>query len=258
MGENNSLTLKYLIGLIVSNIKLILAITLLCGIVTFCYTQFFVTPLYSARVTIFVNNMKSDDSLDRTNTSDIEASKRLVDTYTTIIKSDTVLTKVAEAASVEGQTYTADQIRSMLSANSVSDTEIFEVSITNPDPYAAARIANVIAGVAPDEISNFVEASSVKIIDYAKVNLTPISPNVQRNTAIALVLGCAAGILIVLLKELFDVRVKSQEDLERLLGLPVLGVIPEIEPLRQTQEDKHGAEKARRDLDGKQPAEKCS
>ncbi len=227
---------------------LIVVCAILFGILAFVYTDNFVTPYYSARVTVYVNNTKESVNTLGVSASDLATSQRLVATYLNILKSNTVLSKVAEAV---GSGVQAGQIRGMMTAQSLDDTEVFQVNISNADPYMAAKIANAVADVAPAEIAGIIDGSSTKIIDYADVPVAPYTPNTSRNTAIGIIMGIVLACAIVVLQTLLDVRIKSEEDLAQLSKVPVLGKIPDLTAdikdhygyVRQEQDEKGEVEK---------------
>lgn len=213
-----------LINLLLSKIKLITIITLVFGLVAFSISQFVLTPQYEASVSLFVNNSKNQQA-DTTNISDLNASQRLVNTYIEIVKSNTVMNKVVKNSGLD---YSLAQFKEMVSTEAVSETEIFYVTVKSENPEHAALLANQIAKDAPDEIMDFVEATSVKVIDYATVPKLPSEPNIKLNTAIGLLLGLALSVLLVFLMDMLDVRIKTEEEIQQLVNLPVLGVIPTI------------------------------
>lgn len=223
MEEITELDLKQIIEILLAKIRIIIILTLLFGVAAFSYTYFLVTPLYTSSFSMYVYNAKSAQG-EKTNSSDLDASKRLVNTYVAIIKSNSVLEKVEKAANLG---YTANEIREMMSADAIDNTEMLRVYIKNANPEHAAMLANTIAEVTPNELAYYV-ASSVKVIDYATPAKEPSSPNIKNNVAIGAFLGLILSITFVLLKEIFDVRIKTEEDLERMFHLPVLGAIPEI------------------------------
>ena len=202
---------------------LIVLFGVVAALVTFYVTAKHITPLYRTSVTIYVNNTKSNDVVDYVDGSSLSTSARLVATYVNIIRSDTVLSKVVEQSGLD---FTAEEIRSMMTTSQLGNTEMFQVFITYQDPAAAAEVANAIADVAPGEIGNFVEGSSTKIIDYAKVPTTRHSPNYRKNTLLGGIVGVAAAVLYITLRYLLDVRLKDSEDLEMIFDIPVLGQIP--------------------------------
>lgn len=198
------------------------------------YTNLFITPLYRASVTVYVNNSASSSTIEYVASSDLAVSQRLVKTYVNIIKSDTVLQKVSEEKNLP---YSAGQLRSMITATQVETTEIFDVHVTHSDPKMAAEIANAIADVAPGEIAGFVEGSSTKIIDYAKVPGSPYSPNYFKNAALGLVIGLLVAVAYLTIRYLLDVRILDAEDLEHMFDYPVLGQVPDIAQIHTKTKD---------------------
>lgn len=201
----------------------ILICTLLAGLAAFYITANLITPMYKADVTVYVNNVRSGLEVESISSTNLSTSQKLVNTYINIIESDTVLEKVAEASEMD---INAAEIRSVMTAEQVDDTELFTVSITHPSPILAAQLANAVAEVAPGEIESFVEGSSTKIIDYAKVPTSPDSPSVSRNTILGALVGCVIAVLYLTIRFLLDVRIKEEDDLTMLFDLPVLAQIP--------------------------------
>lgn len=227
MNKTRELDLRLLVLALMRKLWLIVLCAVIIGAAAFGYTKYFVTPMYRASVTIYVNNnrLNIEGNTATLTTSDLSVAQRLVSTYVITLKSDRVLNKVAQELDVE---MSASQIRGMISAEAVDNTEVFNVTITNADPALAAQIANAVAKVAPDEISEIVVGSSTKIIDYATVPKSPSSPNVMRNTALGAVIGIVLAAVIAILQELLDVRVREEQDVTRLSEAPILGRIPDF------------------------------
>lgn len=229
MREVTEIDLKQILLILFHKAWIILLCALIGGGAAFIYTANFITPMYRASVSIYVNNVTKNaaqmNEMDYISGGNLATSQQLVKTYVNIIKSNTVLEKVAAEANLK---YTADQIRGMMTAASVEETEIFEIQISHPDPKMAAIIANSIANVAPDEIANLLDGSSTKIIDYAKVPQSRYTPSFRTNTFIGCLLGGLLVAMVLVLSEILDVRIKSEADLEQLFELPVLGSIPDF------------------------------
>ena len=227
MNKTKELDLRLLVLALMRKLWLIVLCAAIIGAAAFGYTKYFVTPMYHASVTIYVNNnrVNAEGNTATLTASDLSVAQRLVATYVITLKSDKVLNKVAQELD---QNLSAAQIRSMISAEAVDQTEVFKVQITNADPVLAAKIANAIAKVAPEEISEIVVGSSTKIIDYATVPRSPSSPNVMRNTALGAIIGIALAAVIAILQELLDVRVREEQDVIRLSEAPILGRIPDF------------------------------
>lgn len=202
---------------------IIVLCALLVGGMTLVYTANFVTPMYQAEVTMYVNN--NSGNTDTVSSSNLAVALQLVKTYVNIIKSDRVLDKVIGETELS---LTPKQIRGMLTAQSVNETEMFAVRITSPDPQMSADIANAIADVAPAEISKIIEGSSAKVVDYAKVPTSRVSPSYTVNTVVGTLVGGILAALFFILQHLLDTRIKTEEDLERICEIPVLGSIPDF------------------------------
>lgn len=203
---------------------LVVLCAVLAGALFFTYTFCFVAPQYQANVTIYVNNGTNNNSGSISST-DLAVALRLVTTYVNILKSDTVLEKVIENAGLE---LSARDVRAMVTAEPVEETEMFMVKVTAPDPYQAAKIANSIAAVAPAEIATIIDGSAAKIIDYAKVPQERHSPSYTINTIIGVLVGALLAMVYVILREVLDTHVKDEEDLAKISAIPVIGLIPEM------------------------------
>ena len=228
MRETVEFDLRNLFKILLKRSWIIFLCMVVMGAAMFVYTVNFVTPQYKANVTMYVNNNTSNNGTGIDST-DLAVALRLVKTYVTIISSDNVLDKVISETELD---LTAEQVRSMLSAEVVNETEMFRVSVTAPSPQLAADIANAIAEVAPDEITAIIEGSAAKVIDYAKVPKGKSSPNYTTNTVIGALIGAVLSVFAILIHNMLDLTVHNEDELTNTFSIPVLGVIPEL------QEDK--------------------
>ena len=234
MDETMEINLKEMLYAWLRKLWLILLCALIAGGAAYAYTVKCVTPLYQASVTFYVNNYEVRNDNQTISSSDLATAQRLVLTYVNIIKSNTVLEKVAQESGLD---FTASQLRGMMTAESIDDTELFRMQISYKDPYMAAQIANAVAAVAPNEIANILEGSSTKVVDYAKVPASPYTPNYTRNTLIGVAIGAVAAMVLITLQVLMDVRIKSEEDLLKICDAPVLGVIPNFREDAQMEQE---------------------
>lgn len=217
--------LKEIISACMRRIWLIIISTVVAAAVVYIYTALFITPVYKTEATFYVNNSVISGDSQKITSSDLATAQRLVLTCTNIIKSDTVLEKVAERA---GMDVSAAQLRGMISAADIDETEMFRVQVRHKDPIQAAKIANTIAEVAPQEIANIIVGSTTKVVDRAKIPVNPSSPNKTTNTVLGALAGLVLSVAVVVVTALLDVRIKSEDDLTNICDIPVLGVIPEF------------------------------
>lgn len=194
------------------------------AVIAFVYTSFFVTPMYISTAKVYVYN--NDRQNMQISAGDLNASQQLIKTYIAIMQSDNVMQKVADEVNLG---YSAGQIRSMFSASEVNETEIFKISIRNPNPEHAQKIVAAILKVSPEPIKRTVKAGSVEIVDGASLPKTPASPNVPKSVVIGFLLGAilCAGVLVLF--NVLDRRIHSDEDISDMYAFPILGIIPEID-----------------------------
>ena len=207
---------------------LILLVTIITGVASLVGTLFFVTPLYTSDVKFYVNN--SDISVGNITASitsgDISASQSLVDTYIVILKSRSTINDVIQRSGVD---YNYGQMVDMMEASSVNGTEIFEVTVTNKDPEMAKKIANDIAEILPLQIADIVTGSSVSVVDRAIAAQNQSSPNLSRNALIGALLGMVLIMAILVIKDLMNPEIKSEDELSNLFDIPILASIPNTE-----------------------------
>lgn len=223
------------VGLFRALWKNILAITLaaiLFGSAVFGVTAFLVEPEYQATVSMYVNN--SSFSLGATSfsisSSDLSASTSLVSVYLYILESRTTMEEVIQEADLS---YTPEQLKKMISTDSVSKTGAFEVTVTSNDPTEVELIANSIARILPDRIAEIVDGTTVRIVDYAIIPTQRSGPSLLKNTAIGILAGAILSAAVVVVKYLMDdtsrVMIQSVDDLRAMYpDIMVLATIPDM------------------------------
>lgn len=217
--------LQELLMLYLRKLWAIVLCAVLVASVAFGGAYFLMTPMYKANVSVYVNNNRENTGNGYVSYNDLNTSMRLVSTYINIVTSDRVLEKVVEALDNE---YTVEEIARCLSAEQLNDTEIFRVFAIHPDPEEAARIANAVAQVAPDEIASIIEGSSARIIDMAKIPKQKASPNYTVMALLGAVVGVLIAVVSITVRHLSDTRIKDEDDLITLFELPILGRIPDF------------------------------
>ncbi len=216
---------------------LIVLCAVIAGAGVYIYTANFVTEMYKSRVSVYVNSSTQSNTLNISAT-ELTTAQRLVHTYIEMVESESVLELVAQevaANGVAGKKPTAEEIKTMISAAPLEETEIFEVVVSSDDPQLACDIANAIGKVAPGKIEEFAVGSSTKIIDWPKPATKPYAPSKSRNALIGVVAGVGVAVCAIILQVLLDVRVKSEEDLAKISSAPVLGLIPDLAMENQGQ-----------------------
>ena len=233
MNENRTdkkemeIDVQRLISAVWKKAWLIVLIAVLCAILSFFGTRFFITPQYQSSAMFYVNNnsLSVGDATFSIDSGDISAAKSLVDSYIVILKTRESLNDVIDYAGVDR---TFSELRSMITAASVNSTEIFEVVVTSPDPVEAQKIANAVAYILPKRISSIIEGTSAKVVDAAVVPVKPSSPSYVMNTFVGFVVGFALCVVTILLKEFFDISIRTEDDIAQCGNVPILAAIPDM------------------------------
>ena len=242
MEETKELDLKLLAKDVLKRAWLVVLCAAVLAAATLIYTVNFVTPTYKASVTMYVSN-NAEGTSNSVSSSNLAVALQLAKTYVNIIKSDMVLDKVINKAQLTS--VSAEDVRKMLSAEVVDETEIFQVSIVSPNPKMSADIVNAIASIAPNEIHQIIEGSTAKVVDYAKVPTERYAPNYATNTILGALAGAVLAVAMIVIFRLSDNRIKDKEDLIQICKLPVLGSIPDFTEAAKYTE-KPGEKKERR------------
>ncbi|MBE7011743.1 MAG: hypothetical protein E7415_03615 [Ruminococcaceae bacterium] len=229
MNEFEKFSMKQMAEVLLANIKFIVATTMFFVIAAFIYSEAMVIPMYQSSVSLYVSNNRENTMYEnKMQSQDISASKMLVPTCVEIVKSDRMLGRVAEDIKSKNLSYSAPAIGRMLTTEIIEDTEMFRIIIQCNDPVVARDIANTFADVAHDQITEIIKASSVEIVDRAALSREKVSPNVMMNTILGFIIGLILSCAFIALREIFDVRIKNESDLEKSFNYPILGVIPKI------------------------------
>ena len=209
--------------------KLIIAlVAIVTGAIAFAYSSFIIKPEYTSTTRIYVVNRNQGDKPGLTN-QDLQAGSYLVKDYREIILSQDVLEKVVTDLQLD---MPAKNLASKIQVTVPVDTRIVSISVKDKQPEEASRIANSLREVAAQKIINVTRVSDVTTLEEARPATSPSSPNIRRNTLIAFLGGLGVVVVVVLLVELLDVRVKRPEDIEDVMQIPLLGVIPNLDKLK--------------------------
>ena len=225
--EVNEVNLKRLVDTVLRRAWLVILAAIVGAVVTFGGTYFFVTPLYESTAMFYVNNnsISVGEASLSISSADITASKSLVDTYIVILNTRETMMDVMDYAEVS-RSYS--DIVDMIEAEAVNDTEIFQVTVTSPDPAEAEKLANSIAYILPKRISSIVEGTSAKIVDSAVIPSEPSSPNLVVNTLVGFLLGLVICVGAIVLKELFNITIREEDDVTQICKYPLLTSVPDM------------------------------
>ncbi|HEM6290176.1 TPA: capsular biosynthesis protein CpsC [Streptococcus suis] len=206
--------------------KLVIIITALLGAgIAFVYSAFLVTPQYDATTRIYVVSQNVEAGAGLTN-QELQAGTYLVKDYKEIILSQDVLTKVQTELGI------LDSITDKISVSIPVDTRIVSITVRDADPNEAARIANSLRTAAAQKIIEVTKVNDVTTLEEAVPADEPSTPRTKRNLAIGFLAGGLLAVGLVLVFEVLDDRVKRPQDVEEVMGMTLLGVVPDTKKLK--------------------------
>ena len=196
-----TIDLREYFAIIKKRFWIIAIITVVAMVVSGVISFFMLSPVYESKSTLIVNTEKNEE--------------------TQMITGDqfTVTQKLAVTSEYE-------DLVGQITVSPVKDTQIISISVQDTNPKKARDIANEIPKVFEKEVKRITKANDIQVIDKAILPENPIKPNKMMNVAIAAVLGMMIGLFIVFLLEYLDNKIKTPQDVEKHLDLPILGVIP--------------------------------
>ena len=207
---------------------LVALVAIVAGALAFAYSAFIVKPEFTSTTRIYVVNRNQGDKPGLTN-QDLQAGSYLVKDYREIILSQDVLEKVATDLKLE---LPPKGLASKIKVTVPVDTRIVSISVTDRAPEEASRIANSLREVAAQKIISVTRVSDVTTLEEARPATSPSSPNIRRNTMVGFLAGAVVMVVTVLLVEILDTRVKRPEDIEDVLQIALLGVVPNLDKLK--------------------------
>ena len=206
----------------------IILITLIFMVIGVIYSVGFVTPMYSSSTTLVLAGTSSSADENQVSetitTADLTINSKLVATYSELVKSKNILGQVISNLGIN---VNEEELRKNVQVTSVEDTELIEITVSNENAEYAAKIANEIAKVFEEKIAKEIyNINNVHIVDEATVSKEPSNVNNLRNIVISAFIGVIVAAMYVLIANMLDTTVKTQEDIEKEIKIPVLASIP--------------------------------
>ena len=230
MKEQNSMEIDvfHLLKIFWKRKILIALVAIVVGALAFAYSAFIVKPEFTSTTRIYVVNRNQGDKPGLTN-QDLQAGSYLVKDYREIILSQDVLEKVTSNLKLD---LSPKALASKVKVTVPVDTRIVSISVNDRVPEEASRIANSLREVAAEKIISITRVSDVTTLEEARPATAPSSPNIRKNTIIGLLGGTVFTVIAVLIVELVDTRVKRPEDIEDVMQIALLGVVPNLDKLK--------------------------
>ena len=220
-----TISLKVLFNTLKKRVWLLISMMVVGITIAAMVSYYFLTPMYQSATQILVDQQTAKSSTF--DSTDIETNLQLINTYNVIIKSPVILSKVIEKLDLDATTY---HLNSQITVSSEQNSQVVNIIVKDQEAYRAVDIANTTAAVFQEEIVNLMKVDNIAILSPAVLpeNPRPIKLNPELNMVVGAVIGLMLGIGIALMLEYFDTTVKTESDIERILDLPILGLISPI------------------------------
>ena len=217
--------LTQLIQILKKRFKPISILAFITTIISAVFTHFFIAPSYEASTQLVVSRSEDDNVVTNT---EILGNIQLMNTFNQILVSPTILTQVIEELNLYEESVAS--LSGMMDARNASNSLVITLTVRNENPQLAYNIANKTAEIFERDLPDIFNFDNVGILAPALIPRNPVSPRLTINAGIGFLAGAVSGILLSLLLEFLDRTVKTEYEIEELVNLPVLGVIPGMKP----------------------------
>jgi len=227
---SNELDLKQLMFIIKKRLLLIVSTVIVVTIATALFSIFYIQPKYEASTKIIVNQTATQMTTGQLDLNQINSSIRMIDTYKEIIRTPAIMGKVIE--SYPDLKLTMQDLVKKVKVSSVNNTQVMTLIVQDTSYEKAAQIVNAVSDVFSKEIPQIFQVENVSILNYADkadTAVSPVSPNIKLNIAIAFLVSLLLTIGLAFLLEMLDDTIKSEQDIMEHLGLPTLASITKMD-----------------------------
>lgn len=202
---------------------LLVLAAIVCGGMAYYVTVNHITPVFEAKTTLFIG--KEAGAIAELSLNELSVGNKLVADYRELIKTNRVLETVINDLKLAT---TADILRKKIDVSTVNDSRFIYATVKDPSPAMAVAIADKVSEILKEKAEEIVGAKNVYIVDVAKLPIEPFSPNVETNTTIAGVVGIMVALFFIFFNLMMNNTVATDEDIERVIGIPVIGTIPQF------------------------------
>jgi capsular polysaccharide biosynthesis protein len=228
MEEEMTLDLRELLYILRKRMGLIIGITLAATIISIIISFFVLTPVYEAKMSVVIGKSSSGPPTSELDYSlnDVTMYQKLVKTYAEVAKSRVVAQSTLDLMNTELK---VDDLMEMVTVTPQADTQLMDITVKSIDPEEAKQAVSSLTIAFVKRAESLIPNTSIEILDQPELPENPVSPNKKLNVAIAFFLGLMVSIGLVFVIEYMDNTVKTKEDVEKILNLPVIGLIPQHE-----------------------------
>mgnify|MGYP005764880529 CR=1 FL=1 len=214
--------LKELFAILMDKILWILLAGVVCALAVFLVTRFFMTPMYASSTQIYVLSKQNSEAMSY---NDLQMSTQLAEDCAALIQSRTVTSQVIEELGLD---MTDEELASCIRVEDVSSSgRVIQITVTYPDPAQAQQIANTVREVAAGNFVEIMDLQAVNTVEEANFPQNPSSPNVKMYTVVGFLGGIVIAAAVIIIIFITNDKIRTQDDVEKYLGISVLGIIPD-------------------------------
>ena len=221
-NDDETIDLMELFHSISKHFLLIIILSFVFACSGYIGTKLFVAPTYTASTSIYLTPQISESgSLDYNSQM---ANSKLVMNAVNLLTQNNIMSEVAKDVGLES----AEKVKGFVTVTNESNTEIITISATTTDPKLSKNIANDTVSTFIKTMQKNLNVRNIEVVDKAKLSYVPSGPNIKKNTMLATIVGFVLGCGYAVLRFLFDNRLRTKEEAEKYLGIPVFCEIPEL------------------------------
>lgn len=218
--DDNEIDLEEIFKVLKKNIVIIIFISLICGTIGFLLSTFLIDKKYSSEATIYITPKVTEQGTIDYNS--IQTNSKMVNNYMEILKGETILTKVATQVGLESY----EEVKNTLTISNPENTELISISAETTDPELSQKIVSLTVSTFTEDMVDILNLNNVTTINEAKVNADPVSPSKSKFTIIGFGIGLVISCGYFCIAYLFDKRLRTRDEAENFLGVPVLATVP--------------------------------
>ncbi len=213
--------------------KFIIGTAVVCGLIMLIVSAFIMTPMYESKAKVYLKPEMREDSTG-IDSSSISANAMMVNNYMVMMKGDTLMKKVANTVEKEYAAQTKeeeinlskDYVKNVLTVSNEVNTEIITLSAVTEDPALSQMIVKHTLDEFSVQVKGALNVKNILVIDKASKSKKPVSPSISKNTVLGVIAGLIIALGLIAIKVITDKRLRTKEETESYLGIPVLASIP--------------------------------
>ncbi len=233
-SKNIEINVLQILSVLLGKLWILILAGLVAAVAAYFYTDNFVTPTYRSTARVYILNRQNSLA---TSINDLNSAVSMKEDFRILIRSNEVYRQVLKTAGKDDE-YIQKFYRSLGNKLSLDNntSRFVDITITDKDPVEAKILADAFANVSRVIAKEIMGVEDVTVAEYGEIPTSPSSPDLQSNVIVAALAGIVISALIIVVLHVVNDSITSEEDLEKALGVCVLGSIPDVSTLRRKKQ----------------------